>query len=158
MNQSAQEHANPGVQISIYSLFGFGAVPKIEKGITGLDETVREAYNRQISNDRAALSPSATQADYEALENRLVNNLGSDQSYGSVAVNEVSGKYADTINYIHFLQTKYKTDPKRIKILKVAVIKSLIQRIPDYAERSVAKPEKMLYEKALRELKSKKPV
>ena len=158
MNQSAQEYPNPGVQISIYTLFGFGAVPKIEKGITGLDKTVREAYNRQISTDSAVLSPSATEADYKALEDRLVNNLGSDQSYGSVAVNEVSGKYADTINYIHFLQTEYKTDPKRIETLKVAIIKSLIQRIPEYAERFVAEPEKSLYRQALIELKSKKPV
>ena len=147
---------------SIYSLFGFGAVPKIKTGFPRLEDGVRTAYNAQISRDGIALSSSSSVKDYRALEARIVNSIGSNQDVG-VAINEVSGKYADAMDYIKYLAESYirylpigPIDSAKIENLKVALIKSLIKRIPDRAKGYIAESERGLYRRALRELKPKK--
>ena len=158
MNQQVQANPNPQGTASIYDLFNRAGFSKIMTGFEGLDEQVRDVYNKDILRDSKALSLSAPIDDYRALEERIVSRLGSDQSYGIVAVNEVIGNYLDAITYINFLQKKSETDPKKVENLKLAVIKSLVERIPEHAERFVAEPEKGLYERALKELKSEKPI
>ena len=140
---------------SIYSLFGFGAVPKIRAGLPGLEDGVRTAYNAQISKDGLALSQSSSVTDYQALEARIVNSIGSNHD-GGAYTNDVSGKYADAMDYIKYLAENPGSDKTKTENLKVALIKSLIQRIPDYAERFVSESERGLYGRALRELKPKK--
>lgn len=149
---------------TIYDLFNRPGFSAIKTGFKGLDEKVRTAYNNQIIRDSEALRPSAPIEYCVALESRLVMRLASNKSYGSVATNEIIGNYLDAIAYINFLQEKSETDKNKVDDLKLALIKTLIKKfegldkIPDYAERFVAEPEKGLYIRALKELKSEKPI
>lgn len=143
---------------TVYDLFNHRGFSKIKTGFEGLDEKIRTAYNNQIIRDSEALSPSAPIEYRVALEGRIVRRLASDQSWSSVATNEIIGNYLDAIAYINFLQEKSETDKNKVDDLKLALIKTLIKKIPDYAERFVAEPEKGLYIRALKKLKSEKPI
>ena len=135
----------------IYSLFGFSLVSKIKSDFPGLEEEVRTACKVQISRDGIALKQSPSVVHYQALESRIVNSIGSAQ-YGSAAINEVAGKYADAMDYIKYLAENPESDKTKAENLKVALIKSLIKRIPDRAKDYIAEPENGLYERAVREL------
>lgn len=157
MNQQVQA-AGYERTATIYDLFNRPGFSAIKTGFEGLDKKVRTAFNNQISRDREALRPSAPIEYRVALEGRIVRRLASDQSWGSVATNEIIGNYLDAIAYINFLEEKSETDKTKVDDLKLALIKTLIKKIPDYAERFVAEPERALYRRALKELKSEKPI
>ena len=101
-----------------------------------------------ISKDGRALSPSAKESEYNRLEHGLVNYIQSysnNSSYGSVAFNATGDMFMSMVEYIDFLQQRFKTDAGKVKRLKRAVITAFYDKMSESAGYFMA-PVRPLYD------------
>ena len=140
----------------------YGGLFKIDVSFKSrtLDDIAKQgALGRLFVIDGRALEATSNEQAYSGVEQKLtgyLKNFRSNQSYGSVALNEIGDAFLSILEYIALLDRKFNTAPKRVEELRLAVIKTFREKVDFGAWRFIPDVYMGLYKRVEAELKISK--
>ncbi len=100
--------------------------------VAPLTELAMTVDGRKVLRDGRALEKSASEQDYLDLEARLggdLQDIRSGQSYGSVGLNDVGGRFISIAEYVSSLEQRFETDPEKVRRLRIRIIEHLAEKL-----------------------------